>query len=88
MFSTRILLRVVAEVFLHVGFGRRATVQPGVQVDIGQILPCLAVQVFPERLTSAIRLRWWSLPQYEEARMNVRYRVELSQSERAELSSF
>jgi len=49
--------------------------------------PCLGVKVFPERLTPAIRFSWWSVPQHEEARMNVRYRVELSQTERAELTA-
>ena len=33
--------------------------------------PCLGVKVFPERLTPAIRFSWWSVPQHEEARMNV-----------------
>jgi hypothetical protein len=70
------------EVFLHVGFGWRAPVQTRVQVDIGQILALLGVKVFPARLTPAIRFSWWSVPQPQEARMNVRYRVELSQSER------
>ena len=44
-----------AEVFLHVGFGRRATVQPGVQVDIGQILALLGGEGFSRATTPAIR---------------------------------
>src|SRR6476469_10800959 len=35
--------------------------------------PCLAVKNFLERLTPAIRFSWWSVPQDEEARMNVRF---------------
>jgi transposase len=45
----------------------------------------LAVKNFLERLTPAIRFSWWSVPQDEEARMNVRYRVTLTQYERNEL---
>ena len=59
--------------------------QPRVQVDIGQILALLAVKNFLERLTPAIRFSWWSVPQDEETRMNVRYRVTLTQYERNEL---
>src|SRR5262245_23940144 len=76
-----------AEVFLHVGFGRRTAVQPRVQVDIGQILALLGGKNFLERLTPAIRFSWWSVPQDEEARMNVRYRVTLTQYERNELKA-
>src|SRR5262249_56891993 len=47
--------------------------------------PCLGVKVCPERLTPAMRFSCWCVPHHEEARMNVRYRVELSQTERAEL---
>jgi putative SOS response-associated peptidase YedK len=37
-----------------------------------------------ERLTPAIRFSWSSVPQHEEARINVRHRVEPSQSKRAD----
>ena len=74
-----------AEIFLHVGLGGWAAVQPRVQVDIGQILALLGGEGFSQRLTPAIQFSWRSVHQHEEARMNVRYRVELSQSERAEL---
>jgi hypothetical protein len=43
------------------------------------------VKNFLERLTPAIRFSWWSVPQDKEARMNVRYRVTLTQYERSEL---
>src|SRR5258708_11371713 len=44
--------------------------------------PCLGVKVFAGGLTPAIRS---SVPRTKEARMNVRYRVELSHAERTEL---
>src|SRR6201993_4513112 len=49
--------------------------------------PCLGVKVFAERPTPAIRFSCSSVPRQTEARMNVRYRVELSQTERAELTA-
>src|SRR5215831_11744805 len=49
--------------------------------------PCLGVKVFAGRLTPAIRFSCSSMPQHEEARMNVRYRVELIQSEREQLTA-
>src|ERR1700758_596328 len=49
--------------------------------------PCLGVKVFAERLTPAIRFSCSSVPRQTEARMNVRYRVELSQTERGELTA-
>src|ERR1700724_2987369 len=49
--------------------------------------PCLGVKVFAGRLTPAIRFSCSSVPQHKEAWMNVRYRVELSQTERDQLST-
>src|SRR5436190_44300 len=50
--------------------------------------PCLGVKFFAARLTPAIRFSCSSVPRMkEEAQMNVRYRVELSQTERAELTA-
>src|SRR5262249_58798015 len=49
--------------------------------------PCLGVKVFPERLTPAIRFSCSSVPRSMDAQMNVRYRVELSQTERAALTA-
>ena len=76
------------EIFLHVGFRRRLAVQAGVEVDKGQVLALLGreglfrathrghpIQLFVRASIS------------EEARMNVRYRVELSQTERGELTA-
>src|ERR1700689_2985107 len=47
--------------------------------------PCLGVKVFAGGLTPAIRFSCSSVPRTKEARMNVRYRVELSHAERTEL---
>src|ERR1700745_1433558 len=49
--------------------------------------PCLVVKVFAERLTPAIRFSCSSVPRQTEARMNVRYRGELRETERAELTA-
>src|SRR5947209_5460647 len=50
--------------------------------------PCLGVKFFTARLTPAIRFSCSSVPRtMEEAQMNVRYRVELSQAERTELTT-
>src|ERR1700722_17997002 len=47
--------------------------------------PCLGAKVFAGGLTPAIRFSCSSVPRTKEARMNVRYRVELSHAERTEL---
>jgi hypothetical protein len=49
--------------------------------------PCFDVMVFAGRLNLTIRFSCRSVPQDEEARMNVRYRVELNQREREQLSA-
>src|ERR1700751_126504 len=49
--------------------------------------PCLGVKIFAGRLTPAIRFNCSSVPQHEEARMNVRYRVELNQCDRDRLTA-
>ena len=50
--------------------------------------PCLGVKVFAEGLTPAIRFSCSSVPPaIGEVRLNVRYRVELSQTERDELKA-
>src|ERR1700752_4620038 len=77
--------RADAKVLLHVDFGGRR----GVWRWLNAIYwPCLVVKVFAERLTPAIRFSCSSVPRQTEARMNVRYRVELSQTERAELTAY
>src|SRR6478736_2478233 len=49
--------------------------------------PCLGVKIFAGGLTPAIRFSCSSAPRTKEARMNVRYRVELSEVERQELKA-
>ena len=61
--------------------------QARIEVNICEILALLGVKVFAGRLTPAIRLLFVRASNEEEARMNVRYRVELSQTERAELTA-
>jgi hypothetical protein len=45
------------------------------------------VKVFAGRLNLTIRFSCWSVPQPEEARTSVRYRVELNQYERDQLTA-
>jgi hypothetical protein len=47
----------------------------------------LGAKIFAGRLTPAIRFDCSSVPQHEEAGMNVRYRVELNQCERDRLTA-
>ena len=80
--------RADAKKFLHVGFGRGLAVQTRVEVDKRQILALLGREVFC-RVTHAghpIQL-FVRASHEEEAWMNVRYRVELSQTERSELTA-
>jgi transposase len=81
--------RADAKVLLHVGFGRRPAVQARVEVDEGQILALLGREGFcgATQTGHPIQLFVRALND-EEARMNVRYRVELSQTERAALTAF
>jgi hypothetical protein len=59
-------------------------VQACVEVIKARYWPCLGVKDFLRRLTPAIRFSCSSVPRCEEARMNVRYRVELNQTEPAD----
>jgi transposase len=79
--------RADSEILLHVGFGRRPAVQARVCVDKRQILALLGRGGC--RATHAghpIQL-FVCASNFEEAQMNVRYRVELSQAERSELTA-
>ena len=78
--------RADAKVLLHVGFGRRPAVQACVEVDKRQILPLLGRGDFCRGTHSGHPIqRFVRASNEEEARMNVRYRVELSQTEREQL---
>jgi hypothetical protein len=77
-----------AKVFLYVGFGRRAAVQARVQVDKRQILPLLGREGCCRATHASHPIQLFVRASIdEEARMNLRYRVELSQTERAELTA-
>jgi transposase len=73
---------------LHVGFGWRPAVQTRVKVNKRQILALLGRKAFcrATHVCHPIQL-FVRASNAEEARMNVRYRVELSQTERAELTA-
>jgi transposase len=80
--------RAHAKVFLHVGFGWRPAVQARVEVNIRQILALLGREAFCGATQTGHPIQLFvRASNEEEARMNVRYRVELSQTERAELTA-
>jgi hypothetical protein len=79
--------RAHAEVFLHVGFGRWPAVQARVEVNKRQILALLGREGFGVTTHAGHPIQLFIRALKEEARMNVRYRVELSQTERAELTA-
>ena len=80
--------RADAKVLLHVGFGWRPAVQARVEANKGQILTLLGREGFCVATQTGHPIQLFVLASNEEeARMNVRYRVELSQTERAELTA-
>src|SRR5580700_5896530 len=80
--------RADAKILLHVGFGRRPAVQPRVEVNKRQILALLRREGFCGATHSGHPIQLFvRASNEEEARMNVRYRVELSQAERNELKT-
>jgi transposase len=73
---------------LHVGFGWRPAVQARVEVDKGQILALLGREGLCVATQTGHPIQLFvRASNEEEARMNVRYRVELSQTERNELTA-
>jgi hypothetical protein len=70
-----------------VGLGRRPAMQTRVQVDIRQVLPLLGGEGFCGRTHAGHPIQLFVHASIEEARMNVSYRVELSQTERGELKA-
>src|SRR5215470_13407355 len=77
-----------AKVLLHVGFGRRAAVQARIEVDKGQVLTLLGREGFCRATHGGHPIQLFvPASNEEEVRMNVRYRIELSQTERAELTA-
>ena len=77
---------VDTEIFLHVGFRRRLAVQAGVEVDKGQVLALPGREGLLGATHRGHAIQLFVRASIKEARMNVRYRVELSQTERAELT--
>src|SRR5258708_19588213 len=79
--------RANAKILLHIGFGRRSTVQSRVEADKRQILALLGGEGYCRATHSGHPIQLFvRASNEEEARMNVRYRVELSQAERNELT--
>jgi len=73
---------------LQVGFGGRPTVQARVQVDKRQILALLEREGFCRATHPCHPIQLFiGASNEQEAQMNVRYRVELSQTERAEITA-
>ena len=80
--------RADAKKFLHVCFGRRLAVQTRVEVDKRQILTLFGREVFCRVTRAGHPVHLFVRASHEqEAWMNVRYRVELSQTERSELTA-
>jgi len=77
-----------AKIFLHVGFGRRLAVQARIGMDKRQILTLLGRKGFCRATHAGHPIQLFiRASSYEEPQMNVRYRVELSQAERSELTA-
>ncbi|MGY3573031.1 transposase [Bradyrhizobium sp. USDA 4504] len=79
--------RADAKILLHVGFGRWPAMQARVEVDKRQILPLLGREGFCSKTHTGRPIQLFVHASDEEAGMNVRYRVELSQTERTELTA-
>jgi hypothetical protein len=76
-----------AEVALHLPFGGRATMHARIGVDEGQILALLGGEGFCRATHACHPIQLFIRASQEKARMNVRYRVELSQTERDQLTA-
>ena len=80
--------RCDAKILLDVGFRRRPAMQARVQVDIRQVLPLLGRESFCGGTHTGHPIQLFVRASSEQgARMNIRYRVELSQTERHELKT-
>jgi hypothetical protein len=80
-----------AEVSAHIGLGGRTFEDPTVGVDEGQILALELCEARADRrrlfVNSLTHLRFIRFSTLKEARMNIKYRVELSQSEQDQLNA-
>jgi transposase len=79
--------RADLEIALHVDFSRGAPVQPGIGVDKCQVLALLFREGFGRETHESHPIQLFVRASSEEAGMNLRYRVELSQDERDELKT-
>lgn len=75
-----------AKVALHLPFGGRAAMHARIGVDKRQILALLGRKGFCGSTHAGHPIQLFIPALIKEARMNVRYRVELSQTERGELT--
>ena len=75
------------EILPDVGLGRRPAMQARMEVDIRQVLPLLGGEGFCRGTHAGHPIQLFVHASIEEARMNVGYRVELSQTERGELKA-
>jgi hypothetical protein len=75
------------EIALHVDFGRGPPVQPSIGVDKCQVLALLLREGFGRETHEGHPIQLFVRASSWEARMNLRYRVELSQDEWDELKA-
>jgi Homeodomain-like domain len=79
--------RADLEIALHVDFGKGPPIHPSIGVDKCQILALLLREGFGRPTHQGHPIQLFVHASSEEARMNLRYRVELSQAERDELKA-
>ena len=75
------------EIALHVDFGRGPPVEPSIGVDKCQVLALLLREGFGRETHEGHPIQLFVRSSSEEARMNLRYRVELCQAERDDLKT-
>jgi transposase len=79
--------RSYAKVALHLPFGGRAAMHARIGIDEGQVLALLGREGFCGSTHVGHPIQLFIRASIKEAGMNVRYRVELSQTERGELTA-
>src|SRR5579859_5696844 len=76
-----------SKIFPDVGLGRRPAMQARIEVDVREILPLRGREGFCAWTHAGHPIQLFVRASMKEAWMNVRYRVELSQTERDELKA-
>src|ERR1700759_707697 len=76
-----------SEIALHVGLGRRPAIDARIGIDEGEVLALLFGEVATRRRMTHAADPVHSGLEPREAAMNLRYRVELSEAERNELTA-